>query len=375
MLNQRIIRAFFILAALLWSSTAFAQTWDDTFEPGAVHSHMSQEGHKFLVVAAGEANASTRQAATSLEAALRSGSATLVMNDDALGSVVGLDDEAIAQKASALPVDRIAIVRVFAGATADQETVVVTVRDKTGQNLWALSGTRGVALEAQTGASGGLGVSAGAAESVSGSVRASSSDTQAARQEYDEKFLWSYDLLGITQTGIVVSSSTIYQGKYRKNLSSREFYHVVGRPDLAEELASNQTQSLIAGGLGLAGTLGLIGGGTWFLIESIPSESYNSETGEYEKEESNYVGPTVMLGASVAAIIAAVIISPNQIQPVSRSETLKLADQYNQKLKKELGLDDDYSVIPDINQSNSMKFSYEVGPTLGGAHGAIRVDF
>src|SRR5690554_7949590 len=106
MLNQRIIRAFFILAALLWSSTAFAQTWDDTFEPGAVHSHMSQEGHKFLVVAAGEANASTRQAATSLEAALRSGSASLVMDEDALGSGVGLGDEAIATKARALTVDR-----------------------------------------------------------------------------------------------------------------------------------------------------------------------------------------------------------------------------------------------------------------------------
>lgn len=382
MLKKQVVRLMLVLTALLWSSNVFAQTWDDTFEPGAIHSYMSPEGHKFLVVAAGEASESTQAAATSLEAALRSGPATLVMNDEALGSLVGLDDAAIVEKAGALPVERIAIVRVFAGATDDQETVVVTVHDKVGKNLWALSGTRGVAIAARTGGLGaisGIEVHTGAAESVRDTVRSSSQDREAARNSYAERFLWSQDLVGVNQYGgVLFERPTIYKGKYKEKLTPEEFYLEVGRPDLAEELASNQTRGTIGIIVGSVGVLGLTGGGTWMLMEALLSGTggeYDPDTGETITEDANYLGPGVVMGASVVAIVAAAFISPDQMQPVSQSEALRLADQHNQKLKKELGLDDDYSIIPDPSDTESMNFSYGLSPTFGGVHGAIRVDF
>src|SRR5690554_6865865 len=91
MLKRRLIRYFMVLVLLLWSGNAFAQSWEDTFDADEVHTYMDKDGLRYLVVAAGDAGESVEEAAASLEAALRSGPAKLVMNDDALGSVDGLD--------------------------------------------------------------------------------------------------------------------------------------------------------------------------------------------------------------------------------------------------------------------------------------------
>lgn len=360
MFNHRFISYLIVLTALLWSGVAFAQDWKDTFEADAVHSYMSANGQKYIVVAAGGAGDSVEAAALGLEAALRSGPAKLVMNDDALGSVEGLDDDAIIEKAAALPIDRIAIVRVFAGATEADETVVVTVRNKDGQSLWALSAARGTSVETRSG-SGGLGVSSGAAESVSSTVRASGKSTRAAQQEFAEKFLWPHTIQYLEYGG------NTYQGIYQKQLTPEEFYREVGRPDLAEELASNQTQATIGYTVGTIGTVGLVAAVPWWIFEWAGSMNADNE--------ANYTGPIVLSAASLAMLIAAPFIVPNQIQPVTSSEAMKLADQHNRKLKVDLGLDDDYTVTPQEDETNSMKFNYGINPTLEGVSGAIRIDF
>ncbi|AWV90671.1 hypothetical protein [Bradymonas sediminis] len=382
MLKRRLIRYFIVLALLLWSGSAFAQSWEDTFDADEVHTYMDKDGLKYLVVAAGGAGESVQEAAASLEAALRSGPATLVMNDDALGAVEGLDDDAIAAKAAALPVDRVAIVRVFPGATEAQATVVVTVRDQDGENVWALSGTKGVAVDPQggvvRGVVGGIGVRSKAAESVNSTVRASAAESDKAKQQFAEKFIWTQGLIGLNQYGAMLMQSTmIYQGKYKRPLTPREFYLEIGRPDLAEELESNEAQQSLANITGLVGTLAFVGGTTWLLMEFLTSsgEDYNITTGEWEQQEANYMAPGILTGASVGLLIAAYIIAPDQVQPVTSSEAMKLADQYNQKLKSDLGLAEDYSVVPEVNTTNTMKFSYGISPTLQGVSGAIRVDF
>lgn len=362
MLQKRLTSSFVLLAALLWSSTAFAQTWNDTFEAEAVHSHMSQDGHQFLVVAAGDGGESVKEAAKSLEAALRSGPASLVMNDEALGSVEGLDDDAIAEKAAALPVDRVAIVRVFAGATETDETVVVMVRDKEGETLWALSGTRGVAVEAPAGTTSAV-VDSSVAESASSAVRESGEENMAAQEEYNKMFIWA----PVNKYGVLLSSRSMYQGKYKKVLRPSQFYHEVGRPDLAQELASNQAQRTAGFLISGVGYLGLIGSVPWWFFEGAVSFSDN--------RNAHYIGPALLSGASIAAVIVGIVIMPNQIQPITQSEALELADQYNQRLKKDLGLDGDHSAIFDDDAPNAMKVSYGLSPTWEGVSGVIRVDF
>src|SRR5690606_25352684 len=99
-----------------------------------------------IVVVAGEKTAAATEAGKALADAAR-GTARLVMDDSSLGDVSALDDQAIVAKSQHLPVDRIAIVRVFPGASAD--TAVVTVYDKKATVLSSFSGESGTPMTAQ----------------------------------------------------------------------------------------------------------------------------------------------------------------------------------------------------------------------------------
>ncbi|WP_168210780.1 hypothetical protein [Persicimonas caeni] len=342
------------------------QGWEATFLPSRVNSHVDDDGLKYVVVAAGEADESTEEAAAALAVALRDGEAALVMDDAALGEVAGLDDDKVVAKAQGLPVDQVVIVRVFPGGEGNPDTAVVTVRDKAGEAVWALSGTYGEPVEAKEAEGGGLGVSRNAAEAVGETVESEAEADEEAREQYAKQFIWFQDMIGVNQYGAVVSSwSNAYQGKYRKLLGPEEFYREVGRPDLAAEYSSNSSKM----GWGIAmTTVGIVGatvGGSWLLVEGISSN--------YDADADTTTPLLVTVGSTLLAI-GGYVVMPDKLHPIEPSEARELADKHNQKLKEELGLSKDYSPMPQASR-NSIKYNFGFGAAPGGAAGVLRVEF
>ena len=119
--------------------------WEETFEPEAIGSYLSGEDASYLVVAAGDRERSLA-AASQLLVTLRSTTKGLVMEDQSLGDMSGLDDTAILERASELPVDQIVVVRVFDSGHEAPSAVVVVFYDKQGETLVALSGVENRAI-------------------------------------------------------------------------------------------------------------------------------------------------------------------------------------------------------------------------------------
>jgi len=361
--KSKLIAIFFSVLSLVYSSTAFAD-WSQTFEPAAVNSYMTQAGAKFVVIASGE-SAKSEAAAKSLETALRSGSASMVMDGKSLGNVGTLDDEAIVAKAKNLPVDHIAIVRVFEASGDASDSVVVIVYDKAGETKWALSGTAGqsIAANAET-----QGVSVAASRSVADVTATTTTASEESRAKFDEEFIWFADYVGVSaQTGAVMATWThAYQGKYKKPIDGEAFYHAVGRPDLAEQYSSNSTRATIGGTLGLVGVLGVIGFGTWWFTSWLMNSS--TETNEY-----NTTTPLVLTGVSLGVLVAGIIVSPSELHPVEPSEARKLADEQNKKLRRDLGLPENYMPFAAPASTPGTKFNLSLGGD--GVQFRLRYDF
>lgn len=356
-----------LLSVMCATTMAFAQDWTQTFEAEAVNSYVSDAELRFMVVAAGEANEVTQEAAAGLAEALRAGSAALVMSDDALGSVAGLADDEIMDKSKDIPIDQVAIVRVFPGGEGAPETVVVTVRDTDGEAVWALSGTRGSAVSAREQQSaGGLGVTREASDAVTEVTESQTQSAEEAREAYDRQFIWFHEMFGVNQYGAVVATwSQVYQGKYRAELEPEEFYIEVGRPDLADEYSSNTKRATWSGVLTTLGVLSSVGGGSWWLTNAIRGGS--------DEGHSTSLPKALTIGGVVAMIVGP-ILGPGQLHPVEPSEARELADEYNKKLQEELGISSGYSPLPEESRRR-MDFNFGIGVTPEGASGVINVDF
>jgi hypothetical protein len=345
---------------------ALRSGWSVTFVDGPVNSYVEKDGLKYAVVAAGEADEETEAAAEAFSDALRAGSAELVMNDDALGEVKGLDDDKILAKSETIPVDRIAIVRVFPAGEGKPDAVVVTVRDKAGEAVWALSGTAGEAVEAKQGTSGGMGVSRKASEAVGEVTESQTKSNEDAREEYAKRFLWPHTISSYRIGDEVVSSwRYVLKGKYQKQIGPEEFYREVGRVDLAEEYAHNDSMGTVGGTMIGVGIAGFIGFGAWAMTAGVLDGS---------GQESNWELPLGLTGASIGLWIGGAIVSPDQLHPVGAAEARELVDKYNQKLKKELGLSNEYSPMPRVSKQ-SIEYNWGIAPTDGGATGVLRIKF
>jgi len=320
-----------MLTALLASLALAASTdWTATFGPNETGTYV--EAHaKLLVVPAGTPAAPAQEATTALVAALRqSGKADLVMTAEPLGDVSALDDQAIVKKAAALPVSRIAVVRVFPGATGQPSTAVVSIYDKSGTATGALSGTSGQLLTAMTGSAGNEGVSSSAVSAITHVQKEAEEGNKKAQEEYDLKFVGFDD--GITvnaRTGALLATWSIpFQGKYKKPLEGVDFYQAIGREDLAAKF--NQVMAvrnpLVYSGLALIAVglaVPLVG-----FVTTDWSTPYNYSP------VSLFAG----LGISVVGFTlwgVGIHMDPN---PVTAIEARQLVDEHNTSLRKKLGL-------------------------------------
>jgi hypothetical protein len=358
--------------------------WQVTFDPEAIGTYDFADHARFIVIAAGDVNGS-RPAAEWLMYALRNapsarrgelpatgglGVSGLVMDDQSLGNVRDLDDKVIVQKVQNLRVDYIAIVRVFEGEPA---SVVVIVYDKAGETQWALSGNEGVPV-ARNRESGG--VSARASSSVAAIGEVNNVSRAEALKRYDEEFIWFADFAAVSsQSGQVVSQwSKTYQGKYRKPLEGSEFYLALGRQDLAEEFSSNVKQQRLARWMGNTGLFLLLGA-------AVPWATYRWASGlnaHYAgTEHPGYTGPLILSGLSVGLLIGSIIAAPDRLHPVDLSESLRMVDEHNQKLKQELGIPEEYFPMSRVTDAPAATVAYDLDLIINhdGVKFVFRLDF
>jgi hypothetical protein len=148
-----------------------------------------------------------------------------------------------------------------------------------------------------------------------------------------------------------------YRGKYKEPLAAAEFYEYVGRPDLAAsyEQRASKRRSLFAVGL-TAGAVGLALGGYGIYKASSPKSAFDfgvsgctditcSQAAQARADQANasersgsvpyLVGGFGLAAVGVALFGWAVAIDPN---PVDAPGARRLADEYNKRLRAELGL-------------------------------------
>jgi hypothetical protein len=338
-----------ILVVIFCLPALASASWSDSFSQDSFSDPLVNE-KKYIVAsveneeAPGEADA----VAEAMIGALRNSGAELVMGDAALGSISELKDDAIIEKATQRNVDYVSVIRVYPGGQSGKATAVINTYNPKGKLTWTVSVNRGHKVKAQQ-LEETKGVSAQTSEAVSEVTEENSKSVEKKRQKFAEKFLW---FNGFNRP---------LRGKYAEKITFSKFYRDVGRPDLAKEYEANKSKATTGGIVGGIGYLGLVGGGTWWLISSTPGMGSSTV-------------PAVITLSGLGGVIAGALITPDRIQPVERSEAFKLADQHNQKLRDKTGVGSDYNPIPDKDEQ-SIDYSFQFGVTQNGGFGGLRVRF
>lgn len=169
-----------------------------------------------------------------------------------------------------------------------------------------------------------------------------------AQAEWERRFLWFEDWVAYNvRSGAIVNSwSRPVEGKYRKPLAYGDFYAKVGRADLADRYRTRRNVKI---GLGVAGGLAFVGGFIAIFAQlKSNNDAFSScvdnnifhggggNCSNLDNGSGGYVAGGVLLGVGFAGVMAA-LFTP--VQPVQPYEARELADQYNQKLRVELGVD------------------------------------
>ncbi len=337
---------------------AAVESWDATFAPDALATYVGEGAPKVIVV---PADAKAEAAAGALRGAL-AGSTSLVMDSAAIGDASGLDDAKIVERAQAMPVDQVVVVRVFDAGEGAPQNVVVTFYAKSGAVATALTGAAGTPIAANAGGSAGAldGVSEGAAEAVSevSDELDEQGESEAARakadrrdrlRRYKSKYLWAEDWIGVNaETGQVISSWTVIrQGESGAQLKGADFYRALGRDDLVQEYRKRRG---IRYGVGLPLILGGIAltiGGTAALVSSsdtAPDFGDDDPIGLGSIEPTPRIPYSTALGITIGgtgvAFVGAFFMMFYKSHPVKREEAGRLIEKHNRDLRDTLGLEE-----------------------------------
>jgi hypothetical protein len=184
--------------------------------------------------------------------------------------------------------------------------------------------------------------------------------TPEAQVEFLQKYfsVGDEDALSPTyQNTSLDSRPTIYQGKYHQEITQPDFFRQVGRDDLAQEYARRRTRKVMFIGGGIAvGVAGLVAG------LSGSCSVNNAQTCIANKQ--TILALSAVAGAGIATIGILVKTSP-----AGPEEIRRLADQYNEGLRRRL------ATPPPATEASAPEI--EVQPLLlrGGAGVAIGLRF
>jgi hypothetical protein len=191
------------------------------------------------------------------------------------------------------------------------------------------------------------------AGAIAGGARADLATAASSQEDYDQRFI-GFDDFGVVDpdTGAFHTVTQLYEGKYKKPLAAPEFYRLVGREDLAQEYARRDTRRNALMGAGLVVLLGTAVASSAVALGGQPDPcptgfdfaafnacvSRQSDDGHSRMVTAAAIG---VGGAIFGAVlfIAGLTTNPN---PVDLVQMRMLADQYNQKLKQQVG----WRVVP-----------------------------
>lgn len=314
----------------VWTKSALVEA--PTYFPG---------GTTTMVVAAGT---NARAAAGTLLEALQSSDHLDVVTDGrALGTVDELADAQIVKRAFAQRIDRVAVVRVF--PAGESLKAVVTIYGASGDVTSAFTFAPGKPLPANpTPGKAEDGVSRDQLQTVSrttskgagtpgGESAEDASDEDAETGEVTYK---TNAMLGYTAHGLMAMEHVTFFKNGRAISDTAEFYDAVGEPDKArvhrDQRQAHQSAVRRGGLLLTAGTLGVLGFGTWWLVEGVQSDRVDYETGEVT-ETHDATLPMLLTGASLVAIVAGYYIAKGSPAPkeLTGDEGIVMAKQYNKK--------------------------------------------
>ena len=166
--------------------------------------------------------------------------------------------------------------------------------------------------------------------------------------EWDRRFIGFEDWVAYNvHTGVVVNSwSRPVEGKYRRPLPYGEFYDLVGRGDLGDRYRSRRNIKIgfaVAGGVAMIAGIGAIIG--QFVSNSSTFDNCvngnvfgggHQTSCDLEAGNGGYVAGGVLVGLGAVGLVTAIALP---LQPAQPYEAREMADQYNKKLRTELGLD------------------------------------
>ncbi len=206
------------------------------------------------------------------------------------------------------------------------------------------------------------GVSQGTASVIGEVIGGGTEDIEKAKAEFEKRAVWLEGMTSVSanQYGAWTNSwSEPRQGKYGKALTRIEFFTIVGRDDLSQQIvaADNSGARSAAGFLTGTGMLAAIVGGSMLMTGLILDMA----------SDDGMSGLTLYSGigtaAGVAMLVGGSVIRSGapQYPDVPLDQIREMADAYNDSLKKELGLKDS-----DITASSQLYVAPVLGPTYAG---------
>jgi hypothetical protein len=253
------------------------------------------------------------------------------MDDKALGNVAALGDADLVKKVGSLPVDRVAVVRVFPGG--EHHTAVVTFYGLDGKAVAALNVEQGQALAKNS--SGGLGIAGGVAPRAAQAVAELATTNEDAEEQYEKRAVWFQDFGAFDgRTGAMVATwSEPRKGKYGEPLAGADFYDYVGKPDLAAQYRAVESENSFDAKVG--GFLSL--GGLAFMLVGpfVLPKSHDEATGY---DHRRIFLPMGIGGAAMITGLIYAVAAWDDPNPVQLHEAREMADKFNEGLKAELGI-------------------------------------
>ncbi|MEM9454949.1 MAG: hypothetical protein AAGF11_12270 [Myxococcota bacterium] len=312
-------------------------TWADTLDTPAVEAHVAAHGGNVVIVRAGKRSNDLREVARALRAELEEGGTTgRITLEEAEGRLADADDATLVSELAA-DADRVAIVRVADGRAT------ISVYDAAGTAIGGFSAARGDTIEVppETSHTG---------DSVLTVIEDAPELEGDALAEYERKRVVFDGTVHVTATGS--NSAVLTRGFEPRTgagapLPKDEFYTYIGREDLAKRYRRRNAVrvGLLAGG-GLTAATGLTLMLALPLAAVIQEGDASLECDTFEcsdaadARQKQRVGRGLGIGGGLLVGGIAMLVVGGKIRPhtATAAEVQQMGEQYNEDLRKELGV-------------------------------------
>lgn len=384
--TARPLAALAALGALLVATEARADTWAKTFVPAAVSTYVPANVGVLVVPA--DKSPQAVEAARALRAAVETTRPKdAVLDETALGpAAADLDDRALVQQAGALPVSAVGTVRVF--PSGGRDSAVVTIYDRDGRVISAFTATKGTPLQPGAGVVNTVRLSEppiaarGSMDMPALPALPPETDPERiaalneAREEYRSRYVGLMNLAGGGDVMVPSYWPTPFRGAAQRALLGASFYEAIEQPVLAERFRAKRRLQvgLVGGGAAFAG-LGLV---TGLSIALATVDMPGKECTDFDKRLMQCfawapdhtglaVGLTVIgfgvLGGLAVSLVG-VFVNPHPITP---DEARGLIDEYNKRLRREVGLEGR------AERAAPPRFTWTIAPSVSPAGGGLSV--